>query len=231
MSMNERCSFCGASSTAGARLVQGGGPDCGGLPIVQICEDCVKSCDEAFRTERRIGQARASEAPPRRSSAPPPDAEERSPLGRISEWTTFEMDGLELEWRAERTLATSRIPLVLLTIRRQGEQGGVLIELEGHAAPDYAQVMEAASWLDAEKRPKLELAVWDWTPFERADEKLEWRAARVLGVRARPAVWVHVRNAKTGVGTMMDFEGDMQPTVEDAVMVASEAEELLRQSG
>jgi hypothetical protein len=195
---------------------------------VQICEDCVKSADEAFRTERRIGQARASEAPPARGSEPP-DAEERTRLGQISEWTTFEMDGLRLEWRAERTLAMSRIPLVMLTVRHQGEQEGVLVELEGHTEPDSTHALEAASWL-LERPRSAELGVIrDWTELEHDGKRLEWRAVRALGVRARPAVWVHVRNTQSGVGTIMELDGDARPSVEDAVMAASDAEELLRQ--
>jgi hypothetical protein len=226
--MPARCSFCGATPELPSRLVQGGGPDSGGLPVVQICDDCVRSADEAFRTERRIGQARASEAPPRAES-PPADAEHRSALGRISDWSEFELESSKLEWRAERTLASSRIPIVLLTVRRRGEDSGVLIELEGHAEPDEAHAIEAATWLVERAQAGSELGVVrDWTPFEHDGQELEWRAVRAFGVRARPAVWVHVRNATTGIGTMIELAGDAQPSVEDAVMAASDAEDLLQ---
>ena len=90
-------------------MIQGGGPDAGGLPVTHICEDCITSSYDALRTERRLGEARASEMPP----STPQQAENRTAFGRITDWTGFEMEGLSLEWRAERTLATSRIPLVL----------------------------------------------------------------------------------------------------------------------
>jgi hypothetical protein len=198
---------------------------------VHICEDCARSADEAFRTERRIGQARASEAPPRGASDPP-DAEHHTALGRISDWAAFELEDSKLEWRAERTLATSRIPIVLLTVRRQGEQSEVVVELEGHAEPGPEHTVEAASWLIDRAKAGHQLGLMrDWTAFEHDGQKLEWRAVRAFGVRARPAVWIHVRNALTGVGTLAELDGAARPSVEDAAMVASEAEELLREPG
>jgi hypothetical protein len=225
--MSEQCSFCATSSASGARLIQGGGPELGGLPVVYICEECITSSYDAIRTERRIGKARASEAPPPLLQQ---QAEDRTAFGRISDWTRFEMEDLRLEWRAERTLATSRLPLVLMTVRRKGETGGTLLELEGNIEPHESHAVEALAWLGSASKSAELGVVRDWTPFEAGGQAYEWRAVRVLGVRARAAVWVHVRNADTGVGTMMQFDGETEPSVEDAVMVASDAEDVLRQA-
>lgn len=201
------CSFCGATAPG---LIEGDG--------ARICEECVVGSYEALRTERRLGEARESSAPP-----PEPPAESRSKFGTISDWAAFSIEGVDLEWRAERTLATSRLPIVLVMVRRPGAERMVLMELEGHEEPQTEHVREAVSWLTDGKLSQLR----DWTPISVENEAYEWRAHRGMGVRARPAVWVHVRNAKTGVGTMMELDGDAEPTVDDAAMAVADAEDVL----
>ena len=62
------CSFCGGSEFAPGDLVEGGGPNAGGLPFVHICRDCVEACAEAFSVEQRVSadewpDADATDAP------------------------------------------------------------------------------------------------------------------------------------------------------------------------
>jgi hypothetical protein len=217
----EHCAFCGATAAEGARLVDGGGIDDAALPVVHICSDCVDTCAEALRTERRLREARASNRPP----AMPAGAVE---LGQISGWAHFVVDGVALEWCAERTLAMSQAEVTVVRVRRKGQRQSLAMETDagGELDPQYA--VQASYWLreneDAPLSGPSEGAVaTSFVPLERDGEAFEWCTERVIRLRSRRVVLVHVRNPITLASTTMEFDYRTQPTVDEAVMAASVA--------
>ena len=218
-----RCSFCGATAADGNALVQGGGPDAKDLPVVQICAECVEACGEALQIEQRIGEARASQRPPdgRRAQSKQP--------GVIRDWTPFSMEGKKLEWKAERQLQSRQKPLVLINVRIQGDREGVTLELDGDVVPSLEHAALAIQWLPVKNgsKPGDPLAspalgvLKDWASFEHEGRGYEWRAERVPAMRVRQVALVSVRNLASGEKKSMEFDPRVEPSVDEAVMVAS----------
>jgi hypothetical protein len=218
-----RCSFCGATAADPNSLVQGGGPGTKDLPVVQICAECVAACAEALQIERRIGEARASQRPP------DPRRAESGEIGAIRDWTPFSMEGKSLEWKAERLLKSRRKPLTLINVRVRGGDRAITLELDGDVAPNLEHAVLATEWLSVKEGAKrgnpaesAELGVLqDWAGFEHGGRAYEWRAERVPALRVRPVALVSVRNPATGEKKSLEFDPRVEPSVDEAVMVAS----------
>jgi hypothetical protein len=215
----ERCSFCGSASSEDNALVAGGGPEAGGLARVQICADCVAACGEALQVERRLGEARASQRPPPRSSRAPGE------LGQVRDWTPFTMEGRALEWRAERVLVSERRPRTVVSVRLRGKDQVLSVEFEGSAALAEGHATLVAGLLRQPTRAPAGEAeralLHDWKAFERAGATYEWRAERASVLRARPVLRVSVRDPQGGAPTGMEFDPRIEPSVDEAVMVAT----------
>jgi hypothetical protein len=213
----ERCSFCGSAASDDNALVAGGGPEAGGLPRVSICADCVTACGEALQVERRLGEARASQRPPARASAP-------SQLGLIRDWTPFTMEGRALEWRAERLLVATSEPRTRVAVRLGGNGQELGVDFDGDTALGSQHAAFVATLLRQPPRPPAggeRGQVHDWTPFEHGGKAFEWRAERAPVLRARPVLKVSVRDPKGGPATGMEFDPRIEPSVDEAVMVAT----------
>ncbi len=201
--------------------MEGGGEDAGGLPVVRICAQCVEAATDALQLERRIGEARASQPPPKKQA----EGDER--LGTLVDWTPLSMDGENLQWRAERTVAMSPACDVVMSVRRPADGRTVTVVLDGRVEPTEAHAADAAAWLEHEReKPSRALGlISDWRPLGQGG--VVWRAERVEVVRAKTVVQVTVKNPKSGHSVSQTFDARTRPSVEEAVMVAAVSPELL----
>jgi hypothetical protein len=218
----EHCAFCGATAADGARLIDGGGIEDQALPVVHICSDCVDACADALRTERRLGEARAS-------NRPPPIPAGSVELGPISSWAHFSVDGVALEWCAERTLAMAQTEVNVVRVRKKGDERTVAMETDADGELGTQYAIQASYWLTQNESAPLSVVPSDpadsgrFVSFERDGEQFEWCSERVVRLRARRVVLVHVRNPITLSSTTMEFDFRTNPTVDEAVMAASVA--------
>jgi hypothetical protein len=83
----ERCSFCGKHKDQVERLIQGGQqPHAPSLPIVFICDECIKLC------ARIIGYVNPDPVPPAQ---------------KLTNWARVDIDGETYRWSAVRETITT----------------------------------------------------------------------------------------------------------------------------
>jgi len=218
----EQCSFCGEEQASSNDLFEGGGPDLE-LPVVRICVDCARVSADAFRTERRLDEARASQPPPALRST----AED---VGVMVDWTPFSFDGRALEWSASRDPATSGALATTIRVRRVGREPAVTVGL-GRSEATEEQAVRGALWLlehegtqtvpKGEAEPAHAKVLKSWTKLEVEGKRFEWRVDRGWIVSEKIATHLSVRDPSTGRAVAVQMEGKGVPNVEDAAITAS----------
>lgn len=207
------CAFCGNAKEQGALLKSE-------LPgsNVHICEECAVACATALGTERRLTEGRASARPS------PPDSDRY--LGEVHPWSAFELDGKQLEWRAERVFSIWETQALRLEVRRKDGTALASAEVDerGEIGPAHAEHLVAQARGAGLKTTVATHAVArpsDWQNFTVGSETYQYRTVPTTHRGLSRRLKVTVRDPKSASDATMEFHGDATPTVDDAVLTAA----------
>jgi hypothetical protein len=145
--MSERCSFCEKSRADAEHFIAG--------PSVFICDECVRACARALgfvpgrwrylRLRRSTGETSAGFAPQDESQFLIRVPDGNVVAGRAITWTPFAVAGETLEWCAARAIERGIEPLVLVVVRRPGDdRPAVGAALSRDGRPTKRRAREAA---------------------------------------------------------------------------------------
>jgi hypothetical protein len=193
-----------------------------GPSSVAICEDCVLTCAKAVDVERRLSQRPTG-------AVDEPEGDDDPPPGKLVEWTPFELGGLELEWRADRSAIHSARPMYHVTLRKDGAVENARQLHQAEPTADSVRLALETEHLADNGSPAPDSADGgtSWQ-FLGGREGYEWACERVWVANAGMEVNVAVRRAGDPTSIVREsFSSRIHPTVDDAETVAEDHWEKL----
>lgn len=166
-----------------------------------------------------------------RASERPRAQDPRLNLGVVCE-STFEFEGETLQWSAQRSLDLAYLPVRVLEVRAIESGNSKTVEVDDEVV-DALHAERVARGFGDERgvRPSAgsspgqttveASAITGWTPLELDGVGYEWRSWSGLRPEVRRTLTVEVRDPRTGASGVMGIGPWLNPTVDDAVVVAS----------